>query len=184
MRAQPLLPNNTNLKTDFSKEIWWGGSSHSRIASKGQKILLKKQKCLPLRCAWSQRNPDARFSLASNAYHAGNISGLQRFSLLSAERPQSMHWYCGLLAKIFISSESESGGNSQIFLANWSSDCFSSDIGHLIWHKRPPWLASQSLTKWEIHQSLTMKSTSSQVGRGSHCLRQSVDTPCIGNRDC
>ena len=47
-----------------------------------------------------------------------------------------MHTYEGLLAKIFSSSESESGGKSQIFLGNSSSECFFSDIGHLILHKR------------------------------------------------
>jgi hypothetical protein len=41
-----------------------------------------------------------------------------------------VHTYAGLLAKVLSSFESESGVKSQIFLVDWSSDCFLSDIGH------------------------------------------------------
>ena len=46
-----------------------------------------------------------------------------------------MHTYFGLLAKIFSSSESESGGKSQIFVMSWSSDGFLLDIGYLALQK-------------------------------------------------
>jgi hypothetical protein len=71
------------------------------------------------------------------AYHVENsFSGLQRFSWLAAERPQSPHTYAGSLIRSFSSCDFESGGKSQTMFALFldvSLECFRSDIGHLTW---------------------------------------------------
>jgi hypothetical protein len=73
------------------------------------------------------------FSPESNTYQVENIfSGLQRFSWLAAERPQSPHTYMGSLTKISSSFDFESGGKSQTLFVDFPTDFLRSDIDHLI----------------------------------------------------